>query len=105
MRVSPLSVFEVSALHGWGRLRLSRSLEQWLDAASDGAGIRLAPLSREASVEAGLLSRGCDSRIRWIDCSWRLRTSRKPRLSRADRRILDYAASSRALRARTTPSR
>jgi PIN domain nuclease of toxin-antitoxin system len=98
MRVSPLSVFEVSALHGSGRLRLSRSLEQWLDAAIDGAGIRLAPLSREASVEAGLLSRDAipDPLDRLL-----VATAHQSEATfvTADRRILDYAASSRALRA------
>jgi PIN domain nuclease of toxin-antitoxin system len=56
LRVSPISIFEVSALHAAGRLRFSRSLEQWLEAAIDDAGIRVTPLSREAAVDAGALS-------------------------------------------------
>lgn len=90
VRVSPISVFEVSALHASGHLRLSRSLAQWLDAAIDGAGIRLAPLSREAALAAGLLSRDAipDPLDRLLVATARQADAT---LVTADRRILHYA--------------
>jgi PIN domain nuclease of toxin-antitoxin system len=98
VRVSPVSVFEVSALHASGHLHLSRSLEQWLHAATDGAGIRLAPLSRDAAVEAGLLPREAipDPLDRLL-----VSTARQAQATfvTADRRILDYAAESGAFHA------
>lgn len=57
LRVSPVSVFEVSALHSAGRLRLARPLEQWIHAGLDPMGIRLAPLSLDAAVDAGTIGR------------------------------------------------
>ena len=57
LRISPVSIFEVSALHSAGRLRLARPLEQWIHAALDPMGIRLAPLSFDAAVDAGTIGR------------------------------------------------
>jgi PIN domain nuclease of toxin-antitoxin system len=93
LRVSPVSVFEVSALHTSGRLALSRSLEQWLDAAIDGAGIRLAPISREVAVDAGLLPRHLvgDPMDRLLVATARQADAT---LVTADAKILDYAAAS-----------
>ena len=93
LRVSPVSIFEVSALHTSGRLTLSRSLEQWLDAAIDGAGIRLAPMSREVAVDAGLLPRDLvgDPMDRLLVATARQADAT---LVTADGKILDYAAAS-----------
>ena len=93
LRVSPVSIFEVSALHTSGRLNLSRSLEQWLDAAIDGAGIRLAPMSREVAVDAGLLPRDLvgDPMDRLLVATARQADAT---LVTADGKILDYAAAS-----------
>jgi PIN domain nuclease of toxin-antitoxin system len=97
VRVSPVSVFEISALHASGHLQLSRSLEQWLHAATDGAGIRLAPLSREAAVEAGLLPRQAipDPLDRLLAATAR---QAEATFVTADRRILDYADATGKLR-------
>jgi PIN domain nuclease of toxin-antitoxin system len=57
LRVSAVSVFEVSALHAAGRLRLSLPLEQWIHGALEPMGIRLAPLSLDAAVDAGTIGR------------------------------------------------
>jgi len=92
VRVSPVSLFEVSALYSSGHLHLSRPLEQWLEGAVEEVGIRLAPLSREAAVEAGRLSRDAipDPLDRLI-----VATAREANVAlvTADRRILDYADS------------
>lgn len=93
LRVSPVSIFEVSALSASGRLTLSRSLEQWLEAAIDGAGIRLAPLSREVAVDAGLLPRAlvADPMDRLLVATARQADAI---LVTADAKILGYAARS-----------
>jgi len=93
IRVSPVSVFEVSALHTSGRLGLSRSLEQWLEAAIEGAGIRLAPMSRGVAVDAGLLPRALvpDPMDRLLVATARQADAT---LVTADTKILEYAAAS-----------
>jgi PIN domain nuclease of toxin-antitoxin system len=53
LRISPLSVFEVMALHAAGRVQLSRPAEQWLEAAMTAPGTRLAPLTSDAAMDAG----------------------------------------------------
>jgi PIN domain nuclease of toxin-antitoxin system len=93
LRVSPVSIFEVSALSTSGRLTLSRSLEQWLEAAIDGAGIRLAPVSRDVAVDAGLLPRAlvADPVDRLLVATARQADAT---LVTADSKILAYAAAS-----------
>jgi len=92
IRVSPISLFEVTALQAAGHLRLSQSLEPWLESALDGAGIRLASLSRESAVDAGLLARTAvpDPLDRLLIASARQLDAT---FVTADRRILDYAGS------------
>lgn len=57
IRVSTASVFEVTALHTAGRLRLARAPEQWAREALDLTGIRVAPLSADIAVDAGMIPR------------------------------------------------
>jgi PIN domain nuclease of toxin-antitoxin system len=57
IRVSPVSVFELTALHTAGRLRLARSPEQWINDALAVPGVRLAPLSAAVAIDAGSLPR------------------------------------------------
>jgi PIN domain nuclease of toxin-antitoxin system len=66
-------------------------------AAIGGAGLRLAPLSRESALEAGLVSRDAvpDPLDRLIVATARQSDAL---FVTADRRILDYAASRRDLR-------
>jgi PIN domain nuclease of toxin-antitoxin system len=57
IRISPATVFEVSALHTAGRLRLARSLEQWINDGLAVAGVRLAPFSTAVAIDAGSIPR------------------------------------------------
>jgi PIN domain nuclease of toxin-antitoxin system len=91
LRVSTVSIFEVSALHAAGRLRLSRPLEQWIHAALDPVGIRLAPLSLGAAVDAGTIGRKVlpDPLDRLIAATAR---QTEATLVTRDAAILEYAA-------------
>lgn len=95
--MSPVSLFEVMSLFVAGRLQLSRSPEQWIQAALDGQGTRLAPLTAEAAIDAGRLGammlpdpldRLLVATARHLDAL----------LVTRDRRILDYAAGTSAVR-------
>lgn len=55
--VSPVSVFEVAALHASGRLRLARSPDVWIREALQGAGIRVADLLPQMAIDAGAIMR------------------------------------------------
>ncbi len=57
IRVSPVSLFELVALHTLGRVRLARSPEQWIGEALDSAGVRVAELSPAMAIDAGSISR------------------------------------------------
>jgi PIN domain nuclease of toxin-antitoxin system len=57
VRVSPATLFEIAALYTAGRLRLTHPLEQWLDAALDRTGVRVAELTRSMALDAGLIPR------------------------------------------------
>ena len=97
LRVSPLSVFEVMALHAAGRVRLSRPAEQWLEAALTAPGTRLAPLTSDAAMDAGRIGvshlpdpvdRMLVATARQMDATFVTR----------DRGILDYAHDTSAVR-------
>jgi PIN domain nuclease of toxin-antitoxin system len=94
IRVSPMSVFEIVALHTLGRLILSRTPERWIREALDSPGIRLAELSIAAAIDAGHIPR--DTLADPID---RLLVATARQLSAvlvtADARILGYASSNR----------
>ena len=94
LRVSPLSVFEIAALHASGRLHLSKSPEQWIALALENTGARLAPLPMEAALEAGAIGTVPDPIDRLL-----IGTARQTdaTLVTADRRILDYARSAYGL--------
>lgn len=66
IRVSPMAIFELAALHTLGRVRLARSLDQWVRDALDTVGVRIAELTPAIALDAVFLS--------------------------SDRRILDYAS-------------
>jgi PIN domain nuclease of toxin-antitoxin system len=97
LRVSPLSTFEIAALHASGRLRLSHTPEQWIALALENTRARLAPPPIEAALEAGRI--GTSSVPDPID-RLLIGTARytDATLVTADRRILDYAATRRDLR-------
>lgn len=96
VRVSPLSLFEVTALHLAGRLQFSRPLDQWISGAL-GAGIRMADLSSAVAIEAGYISRTV-----LADPMDRLLVATARQLDAtfltADERILEYAALSEGVR-------
>jgi PIN domain nuclease of toxin-antitoxin system len=96
IRVSPVSVFEVVALHTLGRLRLARTPERWISEALDAAGIRLAEFSLDVGVDAGLIPRAAlaDPIDRFLVATARQLDAV---LMTADARILDYASTQRTV--------
>lgn len=99
IRVSPVAVFEVTALHTSGRLRLSRSVERWIDEALATPGVDLAPLSAAGAADAG-----CIPRTALADPLDRLLVATARHLDAtlltSDARILEYAAATRNVHAR-----
>ena len=57
IRVSPATLFELTALHTHGRLRLTRPPEQWIRDALEAPGIRIAELSPAIAIDAGRIPR------------------------------------------------
>ena len=57
LRISPVSLFEVTYLHVSGRLRLTRSLEQWIGDAMTLSGVRVTELSTAVAIDAGYIPR------------------------------------------------
>ena len=94
IRISPASLFELTALHALGRVRLSRPVEQWIDEALEAAGVRIAELSPAIAIDAGAIPR--DALADPLD---RLLVATARRLDAtfltSDVRILDYAAATR----------
>jgi PIN domain nuclease of toxin-antitoxin system len=91
IRVSPVTIFELSALHTSGRLRLARPLEQWVGDSLGAAGVRVAELTSSVAVDAGSIPRTA-----LADPLDRLLVSTARHLDAvfvtADRRILKYAS-------------
>ena len=91
IRVSPVTLFEVAALHTLGRLRLSRPLERWVGESLDAAGVRLAELTPSVAIDAGSIPRTA-----LADPLDRLLVSTARHLDAvfvtADRQILEYAS-------------
>jgi PIN domain nuclease of toxin-antitoxin system len=57
VRVSPITVFELTALHTQGRLRLGRTVQQWVDQYMSQPGVRFAELSAAVAIDAGAIPR------------------------------------------------
>ena len=57
VRVSPISVFEVTALHVAGAVRFARPIEQWVRDAFELSGYRLAELNAAIAIDAGHIPR------------------------------------------------
>ena len=91
IRVSPVAVFELAALHTLGRVRLARSLDQWVRDALDTAGVRIAELTPAITLDAGAIPRAA-----LADPLDRLLVATARQLDAlfltSDRRILDYAS-------------
>lgn len=90
IRVSPASVFELTALHTAGRLRLSTVPAEWIRQSLSTSSIRLAPLVTEVAIDAGSIPRAAlpDPLDRLIVATARHLDAT---LLTADTQILDYA--------------
>jgi PIN domain nuclease of toxin-antitoxin system len=97
VRISPATLFELAALHTSGRVRLARSLEQWIREALDITGVRFAELSPEVAIDAGQIPRSAlaDPMDRLLVAT--ARQSNATFLT-SDVRILEYAAGTRHVR-------
>lgn len=97
IRVSPVTLFELTALHTAGRIRLTRAPDQWIREALDAGGVRIAELSARIAIEAGTIPRTALS-----DPLDRLLVATAQHLQAtfltSDSRILDYAATARHVR-------
>jgi PIN domain nuclease of toxin-antitoxin system len=98
IRVSPASLFELTALHTLGRVRLTRPPEQWIREALGAAGVRVAELSAAVAMDAGTIPRTA-----LADPLDRLLVATARQLGAtfltSDTRILEYAAARGDLRA------
>jgi PIN domain nuclease of toxin-antitoxin system len=97
VRVSLVSVFEVTALHTLGRLRFTVRAEAWIREAFEVSGTRLAELSASAAVDAGLITRDAlpDPLDRLLVATAR---DTGDTFVTCDERILTYAATDPGLR-------
>lgn len=97
VRVSPVSLFELTALHVLGRLRLAHSPDAWIRQALQASGVRIAELSTSAALDAGSIPRSAlpDPLDRLLVAT--ARQLGATFLTR-DERILAYAASNAHLR-------
>lgn len=57
IRVSPATLFELTALHTLGRIRLTRPPDQWIHESLEAAGVRIAELSPAIAINAGKIPR------------------------------------------------
>ena len=57
IRVSPVTVFEVGALHTLGRIRLTLAVDQWVRQALDAPGVRIAEITPLVALDAGHIPR------------------------------------------------
>jgi PIN domain nuclease of toxin-antitoxin system len=93
LRISPVSLFEIGALHTAGRIRLTRRPEQWIDEVLAVSGARIAELTPAAALEAGTIPRSAleDPLDRLLVATAR---DLDAALLTSDRRIVRYAAAS-----------
>jgi PIN domain nuclease of toxin-antitoxin system len=98
LRVSALTLFEITALHTLGRLVLRQHPERWIRDALDLTGVRVAELSYDAAVDAGSISRAALE-----DPIDRLLVATARQLDAtfltSDSKILNYASAQSTLRA------
>ena len=95
--ISTASVFEVTALHTAGRLQFTMPVERWIRESIDRGGLRVLALDRDTAIDAGCVpvSALADPLDRWLVATAR---EHKLPLVTADRRILDYAATTGLVR-------
>lgn len=97
IRVSPASVFEITALCLSGRLQFAQSTEQWITEALSTPGLRVAELTVPIAIDAGHIPRTAlaDPMDRLL-----IATARRldAALLTADHAILRYASNNRGVR-------
>jgi PIN domain nuclease of toxin-antitoxin system len=57
IRISPITLFELVALHAAGRIGLTHPPEQWIREALHAPGVRLAEFSAAVAIDAGAIPR------------------------------------------------
>lgn len=91
IRISPVTLFEIAALHTSGRLRVARPLEQWISASLESPAVRIAEVTPSVAIDAGAIPRTA-----LADPLDRLLVSTARHLDAvfltADRQILEYAS-------------
>jgi PIN domain nuclease of toxin-antitoxin system len=91
VRISPVSLFEIAALHTAGRLRLAQPIGQWVEQALEISRARIAAFSPTVGVDAGQIPRTAlaDPLDRLLVATARQLDAT---LLTGDARILDYAS-------------
>ena len=96
--VSAASALEIAALHTAGRLQFTLPVERWIRESIARAGLRVLDVDGDVAIDAGLIPAAAlaDPLDRLL-----VATAREYQVSLVtrDRRILDYAARTRAVRA------
>jgi PIN domain nuclease of toxin-antitoxin system len=97
IRISPVTLFEVMALHTSARLQLTRPPDEWIRNAMEVAPVRIAELSPAIAIAAGRISREAlaDPMDRFLVATAH---QMEATLLTADERILGYAARTRLVR-------
>ena len=97
IRISPVTLFEVMALHTAGRLQLTRSPDEWIRQAMASAPVRIAELSPAIAIDAGRIPRDvlADPMDRLLVATAR---EMEATLLTGDARILQYGVRTRRLR-------
>jgi PIN domain nuclease of toxin-antitoxin system len=97
VRISPATLFELTALYTAGRIQLSRFPTQWIHDAIDASGARIAELTPDIAMHAGLVPR-----TTLADPLDRLLVATASQLEAtfvtSDSRILDYASKTGGVR-------
>jgi PIN domain nuclease of toxin-antitoxin system len=101
--VSVASVFEVTALHASGRLRLTLPVDRWIDDGVGALRARVVDISLGVALDAGRMLRGAlpDPIDRFIVATARAEGAT---ILTCDRAILDHARVSRGVRAENAGS-
>lgn len=97
IRISPVTLFEVMALHTAGRLQMTLRPDEWISEALEAAPLRIAELSPAIALEAGRIPRDvlADPMDRLLVATAR---ELEATLLTADTRILGYASRDRTIR-------
>lgn len=97
LHLSPVSLFELAALHTVGRVRFAMPLRRWIDASLGVSGMRIAELTAATAIDAGAIPRQSlpDPLDRLLIAT---ATTVEATLVTADDRILAYATARDDLR-------